>query len=180
MNETTNSNKGQKLNFWIAVISLVTAILSLIAASISLKQVATTRAEVSELKEINATTINVWGKLDIHSPLPKAEIREETIEMEGSIEGGIPEGYDLWVFALSDAGQYFLQTPKTIVDSSNNRWIQKGIKLNIKGNWELHVCIATEEASDMLRKRITGQINTGFSSLPDGVKTIKFVKIKRT
>jgi len=99
-------------------------------------------------------------------------------EMHGTYEGKIATGYKLWVLA-KDSYNFYLMYPPTEVVPSMQSWSQTNIRLATPGRWELHVCLANEAASKWLKVRATAGNWGGFPSLPEGMETVRSVKVKR-
>lgn len=114
----------------------------------------------------------------IESPKQGETIKEPAFDMRGKYVGEIPNGYKLWVL-IKDQYNYFMAYPPPSVAIPTKSWSQRNVRLGSLGSWELHVCLANKAASQWLEDRAKKGIWAGFPSLPEGIKTVKYIKVNR-
>lgn len=159
-------------------IALITAIISLITASLSFFRACNNSKEIENLKGAPSVAYNLWEHLEIEFPENKTVITNKNTEISGVINVTLPEGYKLWI--LTRKSKFFLQDPPPVVTPTQATWSQNNVKLPIPGEWEIHVCVADENATKSLQRKISsGRGDIGFPELPPGLATVKYVKVTR-
>ena len=149
-------------------IGFITAIIALIAAVISLTQTVFNRQELKrqgeEIRAMQVVTSQVALSLQIDSPKDRSVIDKDIIMMEGTFKGQLPYGYKLWILAMHF--QYYMMYPPTQFRRTMGKWSQTNVRLTSKGRWELHVCVANEEASSWFEAKASRGDFSGFPRLP--------------
>jgi len=129
-------------------------------------------------KSVKQIAANLALTLTIEEPERNSVIRTQVYnDMHGKYGEELPLGHKLWVMAR-DPYNYFLVYPPTEVIPSIGEWRQTGIRLSTHGEWWLHICVANEKASKLLRERGKQGDWSGFSELPHGMETVRFVPVR--
>lgn len=134
-------------------------------------------SEQATMPPLSVKTVARGIELTIDAPVEGEEIDTDIYKkMKGSFAGELPEGFEFWIL-IKDEFNYFAQYPKPT--AASNKWQQKNIRLNTPGSWEIHICIANEEAVKWLdNKEKEGKFD-GFEKLPKGIETVDFINVIR-
>lgn len=114
-------------------------------------------------------------RVTIDSPKDRSTISPIFNDMRGKYVGEIPSNHKLWILG-KDQYNYFLMYPPPSIDISSKSWSQKNVRLS-PGTWELHVCLGNSSGSNFLQDRANDGIFDGFSPLPDGIISIKYITV---
>lgn len=136
--------------------------------------------QAGQRRESEQLTKTVEGLgLVIKEPTENQIIRSDIYDgMQGRYSGELFTGYKLWVLARNQY-HYFLMYPATLTDSSEKIWSQDNIRLATKGQWELQVFVATEEASAFLERKARSKDWSGLLTTPDGMIMAASVNVER-
>ena len=170
-----------KLNM--EVIRLVTAVTALFTVIAGLSQACINSSKLkvqkAQIEDLHVVAAAVAVTLTIDAPREREVIRVESYEdMHGRYVGELPVGHRLWVLAR-DQYNYFLMYPPTQVTPTMRHWSQTNVILATPGRWELHVCVVDEAASRWLENRANSRDWSGFPSLPEGIRTVRYVTVQK-
>ncbi|MCB1881452.1 MAG: hypothetical protein KDI54_15600 [Gammaproteobacteria bacterium] len=170
-------------------VGLVTALIALITAVVNFyltmqqdveinAQKAAVEAQQHAIEEIRGLAFRFALDITVDKPM-EGEILPPVYDgMEGSFQGSIPLGHEIWVLA-KDRYNYFLVYPPTQVAHAAHRWSQTNVRLTAPGEWQLALCLANQSASTWLRDRAEKKDWSGFERLPSGLEILRYVKVER-
>lgn len=174
---------GSPLRLVLQLVSFATGLIALATALIGLRQAYSNSTELelqrAEIQKIQKVTSEVALTLSIEAPRDGETLTRDVYhDMHGTYIGQLPLGYRLWVL-IRDQYNFYLVYPPTLVTRTMKSWSQTNVSLPTPGRWELHVCVADEEVSQQLEARAAHNDRSGFSSLPDGMETVRYVVVTR-
>lgn len=113
----------------------------------------------------------------IHSPSEGDVIYADVYDgMYGTVEG--LDQMQLWVF-VRDRFNWFVQHPPSVVDRNRGTFRQGNVRLASAGQWEIHVCAASDQASRLLHTCVR-QGQFAFSQLPPNVESLDYCTVERS